>query len=346
MENKKSAIVIDNAFLYAGTENICNFMTECISKNSNIDILSVKGTGKPFYSFSGVNQILTFNDSKHPVFDIVKKIKKEQYNSVFIISMGRLSFEFMLCLMFFKKNSFTKLIACEHVSFQSFNFLIKKMKLWALKKYDKVVVLTELDKNYFLSKKINAIKILNPINYRNHIKNKKFRKALAIGRLSRQKGFDILLSIWKDFINNNPGWVLDIAGDGECLEELKLQCQKLNISDSVSFLGKIQDVSSLYKYSDMFLMTSRYEGLPLVLLEAKSWSLPCIAFDCPTGPREIIVDNKDGFLIEMSDYYSYLEKMNKLANDFDLLREFSYNTKLTYKKFSNDAICSQWLELI
>lgn len=75
-------------------------------------------------------------------------------------------------------------------------------------------------------------------------------------------------------------------------------------------------------------MTSIYEGLPLVLLEAKAWGVPVIAYDCPTGPREIIENGKDGFLIESGDHLGYIQKLNELANDDELYYSFSRNTKI------------------
>ncbi|EPL1075694.1 glycosyltransferase, partial [Pluralibacter gergoviae] len=170
--------------------------------------------------------------------------------------------------------------------------------------------------------------------------------ALAVGRLDEQKGFDILLSIWSRFIVENPGWKLMIAGDGILKNDLLNQSRELNIENSVNFLGLVHNIDEYYKNSDILLMTSRYEGLPLVLLEAKSWSLPCIAFDCPTGPSEIISNGKDGFIVPMHDENQFLNKLNKLAKDHDIRNEFSANTFYTSRKFERDNIINLWKSLI
>jgi glycosyltransferase involved in cell wall biosynthesis len=90
-------------------------------------------------------------------------------------------------------------------------------------------------------------------------------------------------------------------------QQLSELIKNYNIEDTVTLLGKVKDIDKYYAQSDMLLMTSRYEGLPLVLLEAKSWSLPVIAYDCPTGPREIIENDIDGFLIPVNNKELFVE---------------------------------------
>lgn len=344
---KKIAIVITNAYSYAGTENVCNYMTEFMGDNNDIDILSLEGEGTTFYKYSKAKQVISFSRHNSPLKEMKKHILNHNYNYVFVVSMGRLSF--MLRCHFLLNPSIRKrmrFIACEHIAFDSFSLFIKFIKVLALRWYKNVVVLTDIDQSKLNSYGVNSIKISNPIKYNFFLKNKRSYSALAVGRLSYQKGFDKLLDIWSDFLPNNPDWILNLAGDGELMSELKKKADILNIQHSINFLGKVDNLDELYSYSDCLLMTSRYEGLPMVLLEAKSWSLPVIAYDCPTGPREIIKNNVDGFLVENNNKLAYVEKMNLIANDDSIFFRLSEGTKETYLEFDGDIIKTQWLNLI
>ncbi|MBK0033752.1 glycosyltransferase [Erwinia sp. S43] len=344
---KKVAIVIGDAFSYAGTENVCNYMTDCLGDDCLINILSLSGNGKPFYPYQKVNKIITFNDYKKPLIEIKKNILENDYDTVFVVSMGKLSFLFrLLFLTDFSIKRRTRFIACEHIAFDSFNMAIKLLKILSLKWYDLVVVLTDLDKGKFLKAGVKVVKINNPIHFRYHVKEQRYFTALSVGRLNNQKGFDRLLKIWSIFSKGNDNWVLNIAGDGELMDELKSLAIELGIENKVNFLGKINNLETYYKQSDVFLMTSRYEGLPMVLLEAKSWSLPVIAYDCPTGPREIINNNTDGYLIKDDDHVSFIEKLNEISVSDATLYELSASASETFKPFDSEMVKLQWRSII
>ncbi len=342
----KIALVIKNAYSYAGTENVCNFMTECFGDKYHIEIFSMEGEGKTFYPYSNVKQIVSFSHEKQPIKKIVKRINDEKFDTVFLISMGRLSVVFAFYSMLTLKRKRAKVYACEHIAINSFNKIIKFMKFMTLRYYDQVVVLTEQDKNVFNRWNIASIHIPNPVKYKNFIRTQRSHQALAVGRLDHQKGFDLLLDIWADFVGKHPDWSLNIAGDGEQREALLAQAAQLKISNSVNFVGKVSNIDDFYRASDMVLMTSRYEGLPLVLLEAKSWSLPVVAYDCPTGPKEIIQHQQDGFLIPMNDKQDFLRNMEKLATDDELFITMSRETQQSAKKFDGGKIKEQWLTLL
>lgn len=342
----KIALVIKDAYSYAGTENICNFMTECFGDQHQIVIYSMEGEGETFYPYVNVKEIVTFKDEKKPLKSIIKRIDEEGFDAVFLISMGRLSVMFALYSMLSFKRKRAKIYACEHIAINSFNKKIKFLKYLTLRYYDQVVVLTEQDKNAFAGRNIRATHIPNPVKYKNFQRTQRFQQALAVGRLDHQKGFDLLLDIWADFARNQPDWRLIIAGDGEQREALHAQADRLGISNSVNFVGKVNNIDDYYRQSDMALMTSRYEGLPLVLLEAKSWSLPVVAYDCPTGPKEIINHQQDGFLVPMNNKQEFLKSMENLATNDTLFFDMSSRTEQTAMKFDGEKIKKQWLALI
>jgi len=342
----KVAIIIDNAYSYGGTENICSYMVKSLSPLFNVDVISLKGQGETFYPFTNVNKLISFSDKKKPLLHAVKFIKANKYTHVFVISMGRLSVFFSILMCMYHINKVSKVYACEHVAFNSFSRLIKFLKIKTLKYYDNIIVLTESDRVNLKANGLNSIVISNPIDYKFFSKNKLNKNILAVGRLTYQKGFDLMIEIWKKFIILHPEWKLNILGDGDLKEALQQKINSYGLEGSVTLHGRVKNVDEFYKENDLFLMTSRYEGLPLVLLEAKSWSLPCIAYDCPTGPKEIISDNKDGFLIPFSNSEEFLIKLELLADNPDLIFKMSDATKFTHIQFSSEQISKKWIKLI
>lgn len=343
---KKIVLVIKDTYSYAGTENICNFMSECLGDDHEVSVYSLEGAGKPFYPFNKVKQIVSFQGEKNPIRSAVKRINQEGFDAVFLISMGRLSVMFALYGILSLKKKKAKTYACEHIAINSFSKPIKFLKYLFLRYYDRVIVLTDKDHAVFTQWGIPSKTIPNPVVYKNFQRTERKYQALAVGRLDFQKGFDLLLDIWQGFQATNPDWILVIAGDGELKDQLIAQAAALNISDSVAFVGRVSNINDYYRDSDMALMTSRYEGLPLVLLEAKSWALPVVAYDCPTGPQEIINNNEDGFLVAMNDRASFIEKMNQLAHNDALFYAMSEKTKTTSLKFDGKIIKETWLSLI
>ncbi|MDJ0036582.1 glycosyltransferase [Pantoea allii] len=343
---KKIALVIKDAYSYAGTENICNFMSECLGDEHDVTIYSLEGHGEPFYPFEKVKQIVSFEGESNPIKRAVARIQQEGFDTVFLISMGRLSVMFAFWnLMTLKKKRF-KAYACEHIAINSFSKPIKFLKFLLLRYYDRVIVLTDKDHQVFQRWHIPSQAIPNPVVYKSWHRTTRHRQALAVGRLDNQKGFDLLLDIWRDFTRAHPDWMLVIAGDGELRQQLHDQAAVLGITSSVNFVGKVTNINDYYRDSDMALMTSRYEGLPLVLLEAKSWSLPVVAYDCPTGPQEIINHGEDGFLVPMNKKSEFLARMEQLASDDALFYAMSEKTQQTALKFDGKQIKQSWLALV
>ena len=338
-------IIIENAFSFAGTENVCNFMTDCYGPDNEVIILSLKGKGDTFYKFEHVKKIISLEGIGASTYSIIKHVQNINPDYVFVISMGKLSVLYAF-LSFFSFKSLNNTFACEHVSYSSFPWYVKLLKIFTLRFYKKVIVLTERDSKKLTSLAIKNLKISNPVHMKNIMRTEKPKIVLAIGRLEYQKGIDRLISIWSLFSKKHPDWILNIAGTGSCEHQVIDQVKKENLEGSIFFLGKVKNVDELYNNAGIYAMTSRYEGLPMVLLEAKSWSLPVVAFDCPTGPREIINHGEDGFLIEDGDIDVFVEKLCLLAEEDDIYFKFCSNIKNTSNQFSIETIKKQWEMLI
>lgn len=342
-------ILIENAYGYAGTEKACDFLSSVLGDVNNVDILSFNGVGDSFYPYKKVRKIININGVKNKYMHSVKLINRGGYKNIFIISMGKVSVFFSLFYFLFVRENIkdnVKVFSCEHVSIQSFPKYIQLLKKITSEIYDAVVVLTDRDKQIYESWGRKVVTIANPVRTVNFTRNLINKKILAVGRLSKQKGFDRLLDIWVIFSKNNPDWKLIIAGDGEEKEKLINKMVNLKLNESVTFLGKVNDTDALYKSCDILLMTSHYEGLPMVLLEAQAWGLPAVVYDCPTGPREIIKNRHNGYLVSDGMETQFVECMNEICNDEDLYFSMVKNIKETNPNFQEDVIYNKWKSLI
>jgi len=163
---------------------------------------------------------------------------------------------------------------------------------------------------------------------------------IAMGRLVSLKGFDVLLTAFSKINDNN--WSLVILGDGPEYENLDLLAKKLGIENSVHLPGNIQNPSDLLFGAEMFVLSSRYEGFPMALIEAMSCGLPVISFDCPTGPNEIIRNGVDGILVAPGDVESLADAMKRLMKDESGRVKLASRAPEVLERFSVDKIMSLW----
>lgn len=212
-------------------------------------------------------------------------------------------------------------------------------------KYDHFVVLTHEDCELWGNKK-NITVIPNARTFvptrRSALTEK---RVVAIGRYDRQKGFDTLLNIWHQLRDRLHGWTLDIVGDGPQRDELTRQAEQLQLTDSVRLLKPTDDIESIYLGASILAMTSRYEGLPMVLLEAQACGLPMVAFACQCGPRDVIHDGEDGFLVPTEDVSLFATCLLKLMTDEGLRMSMGEKAAAHSEAFSEERVMGQWERL-
>jgi glycosyltransferase involved in cell wall biosynthesis len=212
------------------------------------------------------------------------------------------------------------------------------------KKADIIISLTEGDhQQWKKAKRIEIIPNFSNIDV-HHIYDFRKKRVIAIGRLFKEKGFDRLLDIWKLASDKHPDWQLDIFGDGVMKEELEQKIISENIHN-VTLRGTTNNIGKEISNSSICLATSYYEGFSLVLLEAIKHGVPCIAFDCPYGPRTIIQDRKCGFLVENGNKHLFAVKLCTLMEDEQLRQQFSKAAIERSKVFDKDTIMLQWKKL-
>lgn len=168
---------------------------------------------------------------------------------------------------------------------------------------------------------------------------------LAVGRLTRQKGFDLLLRAFAGSAARFPSWDLVIVGEGELREDLQRQAEELGLQGRVHLAGGVGNMGDWYAAADLYVMSSRFEGFGNTLVEAMSYGLPVISFNCEAGPSDIIRHEIDGLLVPNEDVGALRTSLERLMGDEGLRRRLSARATETRERFSQDRIGALWERL-
>lgn len=209
---------------------------------------------------------------------------------------------------------------------------------------DTVVALTEEDKKLWKRAK-HTVVIPNFSTMSIHQQsNCTAKRVIAIGRLSWEKGFGRLIEIWSYVSSKHPDWYLVIWGEGGMYDTLRMLIQ-LYKAKNIAIHNYTSDISSEYASSSICAVTSYFEGFSLVLLEAMKHGVPCVAFDCPFGPRTLINDSYNGFLVENGEIRIFADRLCRLIEDEELRKQFSKSSIEKSKSFDVDIIMNKWRTL-
>ena len=213
------------------------------------------------------------------------------------------------------------------------------------KKYKRFVVLTHEDKGYW--GKMNNIEVIPNANSfePNDISNLSSKRVIAVGRLNYQKRFEDLIALWRTVHLEAPDWKLEIFGNGSQKKELQALIDTYGLSNSAIIREPVKDIMNEYLTSSMVAMTSRYEGLPMALLEGQVCGLPMVSYCCKCGPKDIIIDGKNGFLIDEGDLANFSSKIVQLIKDVALRKEMGLHSSQLSKRFSEEEVMSKWISL-
>lgn len=248
------------------------------------------------------------------------------------------------------------IIMSEHNAFErpeyvSFSFTQKIFKFYLNQLYDCVTVLTEADKKVIGSRLKRVYIMPNPlaINPYTEICERK-NNILAVGRLNGWfvKGFDLLIKAWGLIATNNPEWTLDIAGTGNSqnIDFLNKLIEENGVRNSVKLVGFQNDVVSMYRESSIFVLSSRYEGFGLVLIEAMSQGCACIACDYEGRQREIISNDKMGIICPRDNVNMLAHSIQKLISDSQYRELLQKNAPIRASHYELMKIVDKWEELL
>jgi GalNAc-alpha-(1->4)-GalNAc-alpha-(1->3)-diNAcBac-PP-undecaprenol alpha-1,4-N-acetyl-D-galactosaminyltransferase len=169
------------------------------------------------------------------------------------------------------------------------------------------------------------------------------RRLLGVGRLADQKQFNVLIRVFASLANRHPLWSLRILGEGPMWADLQRQIADLGLESRIELAGVTSAIENELAEADIFALTSKYEGFGMVLVEAMTVGLPCVTFDCPSGPREISMDGQVAVLVTLNDEQELELALERLMEDADLRKTLgSQGRASVIERFSLAKIIEQW----
>lgn len=247
------------------------------------------------------------------------------------------------------KGTRTKFVCWEHsnVSIEhehKFQGICRKI---GAKNADLIIPLTKTDERLYRKKfhVRNCHAIYNPVDDRllgDAVYNADSKKIISVGRLCPQKDFETLVDVADIFFKRFPDWTWDIFGEGENRQSIQNKINEKGIGQKLKLRGRVDDLYDRYGQYSILVMTSRFEGFPMTLLESTAKGIPAVAFDVLTGPNEIIEDGKTGFLVKPLDINGMAEKIEQLAGDKSARIRMSNSCLNIRNKFSCESIVQDW----
>lgn len=342
-----------------GTERVAIQLANALNQDERYDIYFLSITEqaeKPFFPldpeitrYQLKDNWITRAHEYIPLIGKLKKFLKEKQTDIIIdvdIVLDILSIPATRGLN-------TKVVSWEHFTADfELSVLYRKFILkYSVKRSDYIVVLTNGDLESYknlLGRKSAISRIYNPVTYRFKDVEETERKniILSVLRLVRAKGTEYIKETALKILKRNPTWQWIILGDGEERENLELFIEENNLQNQLILKGNVKNVDCYLKKASVFAVTSESEGLGLSILEAREMKVPCVAFDVKMGPRELIHDGTDGYLVTAFDCDKMAEKIQKLINDKSLREFFANNAFLCMEEFHIDKIVRQWEQIL
>ncbi len=356
MAGKHVVFFINNLAIPGGSERVCTVIAnQLVAIGYKITIVEWMHRGDSFYELSDkINTIKLYNNEVNiyktylltlwRFYKAMRQIKPDYVIDV----CSALSIVSIPVSLFLK----AKIITWEHFNANAgWNaFTPKIARSLAARFAHKIVVLSETDKqNYIqLFKAKQTQVILNPvtINTQGQVANQHANTILAAGRFTPQKGFDMLLQAFKLVNAKYPNWKLNLIGNGELFVTIKNLAAELDILSAVNFVGTTQNMHRYYTNASFFVLSSRFEGLPLVLIEAQAYGLPVVSFNCPTGPQEIITHGKNGLLVEPNNIEKLAEAMLQMIANEQFRSDCAKQALVKAQDFEINQIVKQWTNLL
>lgn len=350
---------IQNMSRAGGSERVCSIIANYLDQQGyNITILSICGKAPSFFQLNnGIRQktliyadVIDNKKQFIQVLRLLNKYYKDNETDLVIDVFPALSIYTLLLKRKYRFNN----ISWEHFNYLNNSGMNRIGRQAALRFSDLIVTLTNTDKELYIKNNPNTenklISIFNPTPYPDlKTQDRKDHSVVAIGRLERQKGFHHLLSIWSEVEKKDGDSHLYIIGEGEEREELEKQIKQKGLK-RVVLTGRQTNVDYYYRKASVVVSTSEQEGLPMVMIEAQSFGVPIVSFDYMTGPRDIITDGKDGYVINGRSQEEKNKKMAtailELLSDDRKQQEMGKEAKRSSERFQIDNIGNEWKQII
>ena len=341
-----------------GTENVSIMIANELLARTDYEISFVslfEEHDSPFFSIDpNIRRFRLYPTVTHGIqhyFDTCKRLQSivdDQHVDVLIDIDGILD----MYSLPVKRRTGVKVASWEHFNYlQNPGVPYRKLtRRWAARRADAIVTLTETDRKLYesnLKLKCPIMAIANPMRTpAEACYDVSSRLILTAGRLTYQKGFDLLVEVAVKVLPNHPDWQWVILGEGEDRSVLERKIHNAGLDKRLVLKGQVDDMDSYYRQSAMFVMTSRFEGLPLVLLEAKMHRLPLISFDCLTGQSEVIEDGINGTVVPLGDIDAMATAINELIDDKTKRIEYSAMSGSNAERYDMATILDSWRRLL
>lgn len=362
------AYIIEADYNSGGMERMLSTMANRLTEWFDITIITAFNEGrKSFFTISEtVKQVdLGLAQDDYPSGKLRKQAYRERLEAYLVahrqdvcISLGSLEYGFLPRIkdgskkvLWFHFALNYDLLTTHMSSISLVNRCVGRLRqvnrLLCARGYDRVVVLSEADARQWRRFVSRVSVIYNPVTIKpQRVVDYSVRRAMAVGRLDRQKGFDTLIAAWKKVVARYPDWQLDIYGDGPQKEELQRLIAAEGLQQSVFLRGRADYVASEYARHSLFILSSRYEGFGLVLVEAGICGLPLISFDCQQGPAEIVT-SENGILVQpVGDPDALASAICKLTGDATVRRNMGQHALELASRFNLDDIAGQWKKML
>ncbi len=246
-----------------------------------------------------------------------------------------------------KRGARARSICCDHNHFTARSRLWQRLRAAIYPQVAAIVSLTEADRPKFAALNPHTQVIANTSSLHADAPALPAEpRVLAVGRFQAQKGFDLLLRAWREVVREVPEARLRIVGEGPLAGELARLSAELGLTASVEWVAPTDRIEALYREAAVFVLASRYEGMPLALLEAQALGVPAVAFDCPTGPREI-VSEETGIVVPAEDVSALADAVVRLLGDPPLrARMASAAIARSSAVFSRERQVDAWADVI
>ena len=339
--------------LERATITLINTLAEYCSKDIEVTLVTLRDECSAFPVSDKVNvSYLNINDYRKQylllLYKIRKFIKSNDINIFVSVETMTLLFTFIPMFTLIKRPKF---VLWEHFNFKNNNNRRSRdyLRVLASKFLDLIITLTERDAETWINKLSPSAKVTYIYNispFSNHVPfyKKDSKKAVAIGRYVSVKGFDRLIKAWALYEQKfgSNGWTLDIIGYGELAEQLKHSII-LNGLKNVRLVADTKGVEYYYSNAGLYCMSSYFEGLSMVMIEAQSFAIPAVAFDIYTGNSEIL-EFGSGILVEDGDLEAYATAIHSLTSNINLRLSMSHKALENSTRFKDINIAKRWLK--